>query len=82
MLINCGDKQIFDYVRNFLFDYFNSSDLTIYFIKMDIIKLKKKIQLTLLKMKIKLLKQLRKKKQTKYYIINQKNIDINTSCNF
>ena len=33
-------------------------------------------------MKIKLLKQLRKKKQTKYYIINQKNIDINTSCNF
>ena len=45
-------------------------------------RLKKKIQLTLLKMKIKLLKQLRKKKQTKYYIINQKNIGINTSCNF
>ena len=46
-------------------------------------KLKKKMQLTLLsKMKIKLLKQSKKKKQTKYYIINQKNIGIIISCNF
>ena len=46
-------------------------------------KLKKKIQLTLLKMKIKLLKQPKKKKRAKkYYIINQRNIGIIVSCNF
>ena len=46
-------------------------------------KLKKKIQLTLLRMKIKLLKQPKKKKQTKkHYIINEKNIGIIISCNF
>ena len=56
MLINCGDKQISDYVLNFLFDYFNTSDLSNYFFKMNITnKVKEKIQLTLLKMKIKLL---------------------------
>ena len=46
-------------------------------------KLKKKIQLTLLKMKIKLLKQPKKKKRAEeYYIINQRNIGIIVSCNF
>ena len=63
MLINCGDKQIFDYVRNFLFDYFNSSDLTIYFIKMDIIdKVKEKNPINIIKNENKIIKTVEKEK--------------------
>ena len=36
ILINCGDKQISNYVKNFLIDYFNASDLTNVFKKMNI----------------------------------------------
>ena len=31
ILINCGDEQISNYVKNFLIDYFNASDLTNFF---------------------------------------------------
>ena len=31
ILINCGDEQISNYVKNFLIDYLNASDLTNFF---------------------------------------------------
>ena len=36
ILINCDDDQISNYIKNFLIDYFNASDLTNYFLKMNI----------------------------------------------
>ena len=86
ILINCGDDQISNYVKNFLIDYFNASDLTNYFLNMNITnEIKKQTQLILLKymMKIKLHQLLKKKKENKKIIIvNQKNIDIILVVNF
>ena len=36
MLINSGDFFISNYVKNFLFDYFNVYDLTNYFLNMNV----------------------------------------------
>ena len=35
-MINSGDVFISNYVQKFLFDYFNVSDLTNYFLNMDV----------------------------------------------
>ena len=35
ILINCGDQQISNYVKNFLIDYFNASDITNIFLKIN-----------------------------------------------
>ena len=83
ILINCGNHQISNYVKNLLIDYFNASDLTNYFLNMNITnEIKKQTQLILLKymMKIKLHQFLKKKK--KIIIVNQKNIGIILVVNF
>ena len=36
LLINCGDEQISNYIKKFLIDYFNASDLTNFFFNMNI----------------------------------------------
>ena len=47
LLINCGVKNISDYVFNFLTGYFNTSDLTNYFFQMGInFEIKEKITTT------------------------------------
>ena len=82
-MINCGNDQISNYVKNLLIDYFNASDLTNYFLNMNITnEIKKQTQLILLKymMKIKLHQFLKKKKQI--IIVNQKNVGIILVVNF
>ena len=50
LLINCGDEQISNYIKKFLIDYFNASDLTNFFLIWILqMKLKEKTQSVLLK---------------------------------
>ena len=66
ILVNCGDKQISDYVPNFLFDYFNTSDLSNYFLKMDITnKVKEKNPINIIKNENKIIKTVDKEKTNK-----------------
>ena len=86
-IFNCNDKQISNYVLNFLFDYFHASDLSNYFFKMNITnEVKEKNPINIIKNENEIIKTPEKKKttnkQTKYYIISQKNICIIISCNF
>ena len=71
ILINCEDKQISDYVQNFLLDYFSASGLSSYFFKIDItneVKEKNAINI-IIKNENKIIKTIKKEKTNKilYY---------------
>ena len=75
-MINSGDVFISNYVQKFLFDYFNVSDLTNYFLNMDVNELiKEKNILEIIQNNNKIIYNT-KKEEEKFVILNLKNLDI------
>ena len=75
-MINSGDVFISNYVQKFLFDYFNVSDLTNYFLNMDVNELiKEKNILEIIQNNNKIIYNT-KKEEKKFVILNLKNLDI------
>ena len=76
ILINSGDDFVSNYVKNFLHDYFKVSDLTNYFLKMDINQIiKEKYLIGIIKFdndKVELPPPKEEKKE--FFISNQKDI--------
>ena len=82
ILINCGNEQISNYVRNFLIDYFNASDITNYFLKMNItMEVKEKNPINIVNFENKKQPIAEKEKTNKnFFIVNKKNTDIIVNC--
>ena len=75
-MINSGDFFISNDVKNFLFDYFNVSYLTNYFLNMDVNELiKEKNILEIIQNNNKIIYN-SKKEEKKFVILNLKNLDI------
>ena len=76
ILINSGDLFISNSVKNFLFDYFNVSGLTNYFLNMDVNELiEEKNILEIIQNNNKIIYNT-KKEEEKFVILNLKNLDI------
>ena len=85
LLINSSNQVVSDFVKKKLFDYFKTSGLTNYFLKMDInffVKEKMNYKLLIILMKLKKNGRKTTEKPKKSNIINQKNILIILNCNF
>ena len=84
ILINCKDKQISDYVQNFLLDYFRASYLSNYFFKMNITnEVKEKNPINIIENENKIIKTTEKEKTSKKILYNKsKKYRHFVSCNF
>ena len=72
ILINCKDKQISDYVQNFLLDYFRASYLSNYFFKMNITnEVKEKNPINIIENENKIIKTTEKEKTSRRILYNK-----------